>query len=75
MMTVARVGPRQYRVESSGRTYWVDLDASDAAGKCDCPAGIWTGHCKHITAVERAEADRYPQRGTYANQTPPTPTD
>lgn len=56
-LTITKLAPHCYRV---GR-YHVDLTASIAAGRCDCPDQVWRREskgleCKHIRAAKVADA-------------------
>jgi len=55
-MTVLPWGPGQYKIVSNGNVYWVDLNADEEAGRCDCPHHLYRGVvCKHIrAALDRA---------------------
>jgi len=61
-MNIELYGRDFYRVESGGNTYFVDMEAHNGRGACDCPSyrcvlepqRNMNGHkpCKHILAIK-----------------------
>lgn len=50
------LGGGRYEVFGGSEPHWVNLTASDAAGRCDCADHLWKGVvCKHMIAALIAE--------------------